>query len=123
MISGFMIVKDVIEQGYPFVEAIASALPICDEFLVSDGYSTDGTYEVIKKISNLNPKVKVYRCKWPDKKDITVLADVTNEVRNRVMRRILASQARQGLRRVLQPRKQRAHRRVEKALPYPGHKK
>ena len=51
--------------------------------VVSDGYSTDGTYEVIKKISNLNPKVKVYRCKWPDKKDITVLADVTNEVRNR----------------------------------------
>ena len=43
MISGFMIVKDVLRQGYPFVEAIASALPICDEFLISDGYSTDGT--------------------------------------------------------------------------------
>jgi len=83
MISGFMIVKDVLEQGYPFVEAIASALPICDEFLVSDGYSTDGTYEVLNKISNLNPKVKVYRSKWPRKKNLTVLADVTNELRRK----------------------------------------
>jgi glycosyltransferase involved in cell wall biosynthesis len=83
MISGFMIVRDVLEQGYPFVEAIASALPICDEFLISDGYSTDGTYEVVTRISSVNPKVKVYRYKWPDKKNITVLADVTNELRSK----------------------------------------
>ena len=78
-----MIVKNVLEQGYPFIEAIASALPICDEFLISDGYSTDGTYEIIKRITNLNPKVKVYRYRWPDKKDLTVLADVTNQVRSK----------------------------------------
>jgi glycosyltransferase involved in cell wall biosynthesis len=83
MISGFMIVKNVLKQGYPFVEAIASALPICDEFLISDGYSTDGTYEVVTRISSVNPKVKVYRYKWPDKKDLTVLADVTNELRSK----------------------------------------
>lgn len=83
MISGFMIVKNVLEQGYPFVESIASALTVCDEFLVSDGYSTDGTYEILKKIANLNSKVKVYRYKWPEKKDVNVLADVTNEVRHR----------------------------------------
>ena len=83
MISGFMIVKDVLGQGYPFVEAIASALPVCDEFLISDGYSTDGTYEVVERISSLNPKVKVYRYQWPDKKDLTVLADVTNELRSK----------------------------------------
>ncbi len=83
MISGFMIVKNVLEQGYPFVEAIASALPACDEFLVSDGYSTDGTYEILEKIVTVNPKVKIYRYRWPEKKNMTVLADVTNEVRNR----------------------------------------
>jgi glycosyltransferase involved in cell wall biosynthesis len=83
MISGFMIVKDVLEQGYPFVEAIASALPICDEFLISDGCSEDGTYKVLEKISSLNSKVKVYRHRWPNTKDISVLADVTNEVRSR----------------------------------------
>lgn len=83
MISGFMIVKDVLKQGYPFVESIASALPICDEFLISDGYSTDGTYEVVKRIASLNPKVKVNRKKWPDKKNSTVLTDVTNELRRK----------------------------------------
>jgi len=83
MISGFMIVKDVLKQGYPFVEAIASALPICDEFLISDGYSTDGTYEVLERISSLNPKVKVYRQHWPNKKDVTVLTDVTNNLRRK----------------------------------------
>lgn len=83
MISGFMIVKDVLKQGYPFVEAIASALPICDEFLVSDGYSTDGTYEVLQKIAAANPKVKVHQLQWPTRKDVTVLSEVTNEVRSK----------------------------------------
>ena len=65
MISGFTLVKDALKQGYPFVEAIASALPICDEFLISEGYSTDGTYEVIQRIASLNKKVKVFRQHWP----------------------------------------------------------
>ena len=78
-----MIVKNVLEQGYPFVEAIASALPACDELLISDGYSTDGTYEIVERIAKVNPKVKVYQHHWPDKKDMTVLADITNEVRAR----------------------------------------
>ncbi len=81
MISGFMIVKDVLKQGYPFVEAIASALSICDEFLVSDGYSTDGTYEFMEKIALANSKVKVYREQWPNRKDVTVIAEVTNSLR------------------------------------------
>ncbi|MGD0203592.1 MAG: hypothetical protein ABSC20_06780 [Candidatus Bathyarchaeia archaeon] len=78
-----MIVKDALKQGYPFVEAIASALPICDEFLVSDGYSTDGTYEALQKISKANPKVKIHRYKWPDKMGLTMIADITNEVRSK----------------------------------------
>ncbi len=41
-ITGFTTIRNGIVQGYPFLETIASALPICDEFLVSDGYSTDG---------------------------------------------------------------------------------
>lgn len=35
-----MIVRNVAVQGYPYLEAIRSALPICDEFLVSDGFSS-----------------------------------------------------------------------------------
>jgi hypothetical protein len=81
MISGFMTLKNVVKTGYPFVEAIAASLPICDEFLVSEGYSTDGTFEVLEKISSLNKKVKVYRHHWPATRKYSVIADVTNMIR------------------------------------------
>lgn len=81
MISGFMVVKDVLKTGYPFIEAIASALPLCDEFIIFEGYSNDGTYEVVRRISELNKKVRVFRQEWPQERRITVLADVTNLAR------------------------------------------
>jgi len=77
-----MVIKDALKQGYPFVEAIASALPVCDEFLVSDGYSTDGTFEVLKKISSLNKKVKIFRSHW-SKRGLTIIADVSNDLREK----------------------------------------
>jgi glycosyltransferase involved in cell wall biosynthesis len=81
-ISGFTVVKDAIKQGYPFVESIASALPICDEFLISDGYSTDGTYEILQKISQLNKKVKVFRDEWT-KRGLTLITDISNNLRKK----------------------------------------
>jgi hypothetical protein len=65
------------------MEDISSALPVSDEFLLSEDYSKDGTYEILERITGVNPNVKVYRYRWPDKKEMTLLADVTNEVRGR----------------------------------------
>ena len=76
-----MVLKDVLKTGYPFVESIAASLPVCDEFLISEGYSTDGTYEIVQKISQLNKKVKVYRQEWPAIKKYSVIAEVTNAIR------------------------------------------
>lgn len=42
-VSGVYTCRNSIEVGYPFVEAILSALPLCDEFLINDGGSVDGT--------------------------------------------------------------------------------
>ncbi|MCX8196621.1 MAG: glycosyltransferase [Acidilobaceae archaeon] len=64
-ITCFMVSRNLLSQGYPFVETIAQALPVCDEFLISDGLSTDGTYQVLEKIAQLNPKVKLYSEEWP----------------------------------------------------------
>jgi glycosyltransferase involved in cell wall biosynthesis len=83
MISCFMIVKNVMKQGYPFAEAIASALPMCDEFLISDGYSTDGTFETLRQISLSNKKIKIFRYNWPKTKSLTILADATNAIRKK----------------------------------------
>jgi len=83
IISCFMIVKDVLSQEYPLLEVIAQALPICDEFLISDGYSTDGTYKILIEISKLNPKIKIYRDHWPSSSELAVLRDATNVLRKR----------------------------------------
>ena len=83
MISGFMTLKNVVKTGYPFVEAIAASLPVCDEFLISEGYSTDGTYEICEKLAQLNKKIKVFRDEWPNIRKYSIIADITNKVRDK----------------------------------------
>ena len=61
MISCFMTVKNCLSQGYPFVETIISALPVCEEFIILDAYSNDGTYEVLKKLSDIYTKINIVR--------------------------------------------------------------
>jgi len=84
-LSGFMVVRNVASQGYPFIEAILSALPICDEFLVSDGYSTDETWRALEILRDRNPgKVKLFRDDWPGGLNRgTALARATNALRPR----------------------------------------
>ena len=62
MLSGFSYVRNGLEYGYPFLEAIQSILPICDEFVVAVGESTDGTREAIER---LHPnKIKIVDTVW-----------------------------------------------------------
>ena len=83
MISGFIVLRDVLKQGYPFVESIAAILPVCDELLISEGYSTDGTYEIVEKLALLNKKIKVIRQKWPTAKKYSIISEVTNAIRTK----------------------------------------
>jgi len=64
-ITCFTITRNVLSQGYPFLEVVVQALPVCDELLVGDGGSTDGTLELLRKLEELNPKIKVYVDPWP----------------------------------------------------------
>jgi glycosyltransferase involved in cell wall biosynthesis len=61
-ISGFSYVRNGFEFGYPFIEAVQSVLPVCDEFVMAVGESTDGTREAIAK---LDPqKIKIIDTTW-----------------------------------------------------------
>jgi len=64
-ISGFTFVRNAIDLYYPIVESITSILPICDEFVVAAGDSTDGTTELIRGIND--PKVKIIETVWDPK--------------------------------------------------------
>lgn len=63
-VTGFTIIRNAIKYDYPVVEAIASVLPVCDEFLVSVGNSEDGTLDLIKSINS--PKIKIIESVWDD---------------------------------------------------------
>src|SRR5579885_2218265 len=79
-ISGFMILKNVVSQGYPFIEAITAALPICDEFLISEGYSSDKTWEALQILERkFSGKVRLFRDEWRGKTERgEILATMTN---------------------------------------------
>ncbi len=62
-ISGYTTTYNI--EGYPFVESIKSMLGFCDEVVVVDGYSTDGTYETLQKLQTEYPeKLKLHQNEW-----------------------------------------------------------
>ena len=60
-VSGYTTVKDVIEQNYPWRACISSMLDFCDEVIVVDGGSKDGSYEELLKWETDEPKLKVHK--------------------------------------------------------------
>ena len=84
-ISGFMIIKNGVVQGYPFIEAILSALPVCDEFLISEGYSSDETWKLLCELQEKYPdKIKLFRDKWQGKTSSgEILASMSNILKKR----------------------------------------
>lgn len=48
--------------GYPFIESIKSALPLCDEYIVNVGGSEDDTLEMVKAINS--PKIRIIQSQW-----------------------------------------------------------
>src|SRR5579863_2901653 len=82
MISGFMIVRNGIAQGYPFVESVRSMLPLCAEILIADGGSDDGTWDVLQQLGASDARIRISRNPWPANVDSRhVIARETNAVR------------------------------------------
>jgi len=61
-VSGFSFVRNAIDLYYPVVESIRSALPICDEFVMAAGDSSDGTTAVLHGIAD--PKLRIIETVW-----------------------------------------------------------
>jgi glycosyltransferase involved in cell wall biosynthesis len=60
-LSGYTTTKDCIDQNYPWKECIASLLGFCDEVVVVDGGSKDGTWEELQELARSNSKMVIHQ--------------------------------------------------------------
>ena len=64
-ISGFTFIRNGNRLGYPFVPALRSLLPLCDEIIVNVPRSTDGTLASVKAIGD--PRIRVIESEWDER--------------------------------------------------------
>ena len=63
-VSGFSFIKNAVSFDYPVVESIRSVLPLCDEFVIAAGDSTDGTRRLIENIND--SRIKIVDTVWDE---------------------------------------------------------
>lgn len=84
-LGGNVSIRNGIELDYCFEEAIESLLPVCDEVVVCDGESTDGTWEFLLEWVKREPKLKLCAYPWPNPKgNIAFWVDWLNYTREHI---------------------------------------
>jgi len=63
-VTGFTFIRNAIVNDYPVSEAIRSVLPLCDEFVVALGNSSDETAALVKSIAP--GKIRIIDTIWDD---------------------------------------------------------
>lgn len=63
-VTGFTFIRNAIANDYPVSEAIRSVLPLCDEFVVALGNSSDETAALVKSIAP--DKIRIIDTVWND---------------------------------------------------------
>lgn len=63
-ISGFTFIRNGDILGYPYLQSIQSALPLCDEFIIVVGLGNDNTLKNIQALQSKEPKIKIVETTW-----------------------------------------------------------
>lgn len=66
-LSLYTCIRDGLRLDFHAIAMLKHHLPLADEIIVHEGYSSDGTYEAIK---DLDPKIQVFRSQWPMDPDV-----------------------------------------------------
>lgn len=67
-LSGLVLTRNCIVNDYCYKQTIESLLPVCDEVVVCDSDSTDGTLELLLHWALEEPKLRIVNYPWPDPK-------------------------------------------------------
>jgi len=69
-LSGYTTTLDCVKHGYPWRQSIGSLLGFCDEVVVVDGGSTDGTWSELQEMASGDSRLKVHQVvrDWTDKR-------------------------------------------------------
>jgi len=82
-IGGSIFVRNAVEWDYCIKEAVLSLVPFCDEVIVGDAQSTDGTLDILKEIESNEANVRVLEnLPWECAKDNARLRLLANMVKN-----------------------------------------
>lgn len=78
-LSTCVFIRDTFTGAFCLWESMATLLPFCDEFVVMDLGSIDGTRETLNEIAMTNPKVRLLSGEFP-RIDAGAFADLANEL-------------------------------------------
>lgn len=67
-IGGAVCIRNGIELDFCWKQCVESLLPVCDQVVICDGESTDGTQEEIREWLKKEPKLKLCIYPWPNPK-------------------------------------------------------
>jgi hypothetical protein len=78
-ISGVTVVRNAVKLGYPLYFSVKSVIDVCDEFVISEGFSEDSTMDIVRQLQMEYPtKVRVARERWKVARAGETIAEVTN---------------------------------------------
>jgi glycosyltransferase involved in cell wall biosynthesis len=60
-VSGYTTTLDCIKNGYPYIQSIQSMIGFCDEVVVVDGGSSDGTWQQLELLASQEKNLYVYQ--------------------------------------------------------------
>jgi hypothetical protein len=80
-LGGTMVMHNCIRYDYCHEQALNCLLELCDEVVVVDGESDDGTWEWLRATQAAQPKLKLYQRAWGGTKDEPWLNDFCNFAR------------------------------------------
>ena len=78
-ISGCVFIRNTFKGAFCLFESMYQLLPLCDEFVVMDLGSDDGTLEALAQIANTNPKVRLVHSTFYEN-DAAIFAKLANDL-------------------------------------------